>query len=59
VERNRIRRRLRAAVAECSRELLRGAAYLFEGERAVLSVTFCELRDAVRTLVAGACEDTA
>jgi ribonuclease P protein component len=51
VERNRIRRRLRAAVAGCSHDLVPGGAYLFGAERAVLTVGFADLRAAVGALV--------
>jgi ribonuclease P protein component len=51
VERNRIRRRLRAAIAGCRPDLAPGGAYLFEADRSVLTMPFDELRDAVATLV--------
>jgi ribonuclease P protein component len=51
VERNRIRRRLRAAVADCRPDLMPGAAYLFEADRSVLTMSFAQVREAVATLV--------
>jgi ribonuclease P protein component len=50
VERNRIRRRLRAAIDGCP-DLAPGAAYLFDADRSVLTVPFDELRETVATLV--------
>ena len=52
VDRNRIRRRLRGALAGCSDELVTGGAYLFDAERAVLTVAFADLSAAVGSLVA-------
>jgi ribonuclease P protein component len=54
VDRNRVRRRLRAAVSACADELAGGAAYLFEAERSVLTLGFTELCASVRALVLGA-----
>jgi ribonuclease P protein component len=51
VDRNRLRRRLRAAVAECAAELVPGGAYLFQAEASVLSQPFPELREAVAGLI--------
>jgi ribonuclease P protein component len=51
VDRNRIRRRLRAAVSQCAGELAPGGAYLLEADRAVLTTAFAELRGAVATAV--------
>jgi ribonuclease P protein component len=51
VDRNRIRRRLRAAVTQCASELAPGGAYLLEADRAVLSIAFTELRRAVADAV--------
>jgi ribonuclease P protein component len=50
VTRNRVRRRLREAV-RAHRDELVGGAYLFGGERAVATVPFGELRDAVGGLI--------
>ena len=47
VDRNRIRRRLRGAVAGCRDDLVPGGAYLFDAERAVLTVAFTDLSAAV------------
>ncbi|HXY91885.1 MAG TPA: ribonuclease P protein component [Acidimicrobiia bacterium] len=57
VDRNRIRRRLRAAVAANAVHLHRGAAYLFEADRAVLSLAFADLQGVVGRLVRRAGED--
>jgi ribonuclease P protein component len=54
VDRNRVRRRLRAAVSACADELVAGGAYLFEAERSVLTVGFTELRSSVRLLISRA-----
>jgi ribonuclease P protein component len=51
VDRNRIRRRLRAAVRECTTDLAAGGAYLLEADRAVLSTAFTDLCDAVAAAV--------
>jgi len=53
VVRNRIRRRLRAAVDRCRAELVPGGAYLFEADRSVLTTAFADLAEAVATLVRG------
>jgi ribonuclease P protein component len=52
VDRNRIRRRLRAAVAGRSDDLLPGGAYLFAAEPSVLTLGFAELSSAVAGLLA-------
>jgi len=51
VERNRARRRLRAAVAARRDDLCAGGAYLFEAEPAVLTLPFAELADTVASLI--------
>ena len=51
VERNRIRRRLRAVVTACATEFTEGGAYLFEADRAVLTTAFADLCTAVSTAV--------
>ena len=56
VDRNRIRRRLRAAVAACADDLAEGGAYLFDAERAVLSIGFNDLSVAVASLIQHAAE---
>jgi ribonuclease P protein component len=48
VDRNRVRRRLRAAVAECEADLVPGSAYLVSAGREVLTVPFAELVDSLR-----------
>jgi ribonuclease P protein component len=48
VERNRVRRRLRAAVAECEPDLVPGAAYLVSADREVLTMPFVQLVDTLR-----------
>ena len=52
VDRNRIRRRLRGALAGCRDDLVPGGAYLFDAERAVLTLAFADLSAAVGSLVA-------
>ena len=59
VERNRARRRLRAAVALDAAHLLPGGAYLFTAERAVMSLPFPTLREHVNALLRGVAEDAA
>jgi ribonuclease P protein component len=54
VDRNRIRRRLRAAVSERAVEFHDGGAYLLEAGRAVLTTDFAELCAAVSTAVRAA-----
>ena len=51
VDRNRVRRRLRAAVYAHTTELLEGAAYLFEAERSVLTLGFTDLCASVGALI--------
>jgi ribonuclease P protein component len=51
VDRNRVRRRLRAAVAECEADLVPGAAYLVSGGRRVLTMPFEELVDSLRRVL--------
>jgi ribonuclease P protein component len=48
VDRNRVRRRLRAAVAECEADLVPGAAYLVSAGRGVLTMPFGQLVDSLR-----------
>jgi ribonuclease P protein component len=57
VERNRARRRLRAAVALESGDLRAGGVYLFSAERSVITLPFVTLRAHVATLVREARED--
>jgi ribonuclease P protein component len=58
VERNRARRRLRAAVALESDELRAGGVYLFSAERSVMTLPFPTLRAHVTTLLRAAGEET-
>jgi ribonuclease P protein component len=51
VERNRARRRLRAAVALDEALLLPGGAYLLAAERSVMTIPFATLRGHVATLL--------
>jgi ribonuclease P protein component len=51
VERNRARRRLRAAVALDEALLLPGGAYLLAADRTVLTIPFATLREYVTTLL--------
>jgi ribonuclease P protein component len=51
VERNRARRRLRAAIALDAPLLLPGGAYLFAAERAVMTMPYTTLRENVTTLL--------
>jgi ribonuclease P protein component len=53
VDRNRVRRRLRAAVSAHAADLLEGGAYLFEAERSVLTLGFADLCASVGTLIRG------
>jgi ribonuclease P protein component len=57
VERNRARRRLRAAVALDEALLLTGGAYLLAADRSVMTLPFPTLRDHVTTLLNGVRED--
>jgi ribonuclease P protein component len=56
VERNRARRRLRAAVALDEALLLPGGAYLLAADRPVMTIPFPTLRDHVTTLLQAARE---
>ncbi len=51
VERNRVRRRLRAAVAGNASELRAGGAYLFGADRRLLHAPFTTLESAVRDIL--------
>ena len=51
VERNRARRRLRAAIALDEALLLPGGAYLVAAERSVMTIPFSKLCDHVTTLL--------
>jgi ribonuclease P protein component len=51
VDRNRIRRRLRAAVSDRAAEFDAGGAYLLEADRTVLTTGFADLCAAVSTAV--------
>ncbi|MCI4344413.1 MAG: ribonuclease P protein component [Thermoplasmata archaeon] len=51
VVRNRVRRRLQAAVAQRQDDLQAGAAYLFGGSRGVLTLPFDELADLVGSMI--------
>ena len=59
VERNRARRRLRAAVALDEALLLPGGAYLLAADRAVMTIPFPTLRGHVATLLQAVREDVA
>lgn len=59
VERNRARRRLRAAVALDQALLLPGGAYLVAAERSVMTLPFPTLREHVTTLLQSVREDAA
>lgn len=52
--RNRLRRRLRAAVAELAEELPRGSSCLFGADAAAVKLSPAELRSTVRRLASGA-----
>ncbi len=54
VERNRVRRRLRAAVAASADQLVGGGAYLVEAERPVLTLAFSELCASLGMLIRAA-----
>jgi ribonuclease P protein component len=58
VERNRVRRRIRAAVAGCEPDLRAGNAYLFGADRGVLHAPYPVVDRAVRELVRAAREMT-
>jgi ribonuclease P protein component len=57
VERNRARRRLRAAIALDQALLLPGGAYLVAADRAVMTIPFSTLRGHVATLLRAVQED--
>ena len=57
VERNRARRRLRAAVALDEALLLPGSAYLLAADRSVMTLPFPTLRGHVTTLLRAVAED--
>jgi ribonuclease P protein component len=57
VERNRARRRLRAAVALDEALLLPGGVYLLAAERSVMTTPFPTLREHVTTLLRHAGDD--
>jgi ribonuclease P protein component len=57
VERNRARRRLRAAIALDEALLLPGGAYLLAAERSVMTLPFTALRDHVTTLLRAVAEE--
>jgi ribonuclease P protein component len=59
VERNRARRRLRAAIALDEALLLAGGAYLVAADRSVMTVPFTTLRGYVTTLLAQVREEAA
>jgi len=56
VDRNRIRRRLRAAVAVHEQDLVVGTAYLFGGDRRLLHAPFTAIQRAVGELVRASSE---
>jgi len=58
VDRNRVRRRLRAAVARHQHDLAPGVAYLFGADRRVLHAPFSTIDRAVGELVRAAREHT-
>ena len=57
VERNRARRRLRAAIALDEALLLPGGAYLVAAERSVMTIPFSTLCDHVTTLLQAVGQD--
>jgi ribonuclease P protein component len=59
VVRNRIRRRLRAAVVQQERELLPGGAYMLGADRAAMTTDFATLTAAVGTLLRGVAQEHA
>jgi ribonuclease P protein component len=59
VARNRIRRRVRAAIDQHTAELLPGGAYLFSADRPSMSLSFPTLSDHVATLLQWAREEQA
>jgi ribonuclease P protein component len=56
VERNRLRRRLRATVRELESELVPGGAYLLSAGPAMTKTTPTELRDSLRAVLRAARE---
>jgi len=58
VERNRARRRLRAAIALDEALLLPGGTYLLAADRSVMTIPFPTLCDSVTTLLRAVREDT-
>jgi ribonuclease P protein component len=59
VARNRVRRRLRAALERHSAQLLPGGAYLFAAERSSMNLPFPTLSECVVTLLEWAREEQA
>jgi len=59
VERNRARRRLRAAVALDEELLLAGGAYLLAADRAIMTIPFTTLREHVAEVLRSAREHAA
>jgi ribonuclease P protein component len=59
VERNRARRRLRAAISLDQALLLPGGAYLVAAERSVMTIPFPTLCEHMTTLLRSVREDTA
>jgi ribonuclease P protein component len=59
VARNRIRRRVRAAIDQHTAELLPGGAYLFSADRPSMNLSFPTLSDHVATLLRWAREEQA
>ena len=57
VDRNRARRRLRAAISVDPTLLLPGGAYLFSVERAAMTIPFPTLREHVTTLLRAVAEE--
>jgi ribonuclease P protein component len=57
VTRNRVRRRLRAAIDGHASELLPGGAYLFSADLASMNIPFPTLGEHVATLLRGARDD--
>jgi ribonuclease P protein component len=57
VTRNRVRRRLRAAIGEHAAGLVPGGAYLFSADATSMNTPFPSLSEHVVTLIRGARED--
>jgi ribonuclease P protein component len=57
VARNRVRRRLRAAIDEHAAELLPGGAYLFAADRPAMSAPFATLSGHIDTLLRSVRDD--